>query len=304
MAFMLQSGSINAKGKIEMTYSIVAFDPDEQAWGVAVASKFLAVGAVVSYAKAGAGAVATQALCKMSFGPDGLALMAQGKSAQETLDWLLKHDPGAASRQVGMVDSRGSAASHTGSECMDWAGHRIGKGFACQGNILTGGDTLDAMVEAFTGAKGELADRLVAALLAGDTVGGDRRGKQSAAVIVARPGGGYGGDTDRYLDLRVDDDPEPVVKLQALLASHHLFFGRPRPEDLIPIDETIARELQALLIAQGYYKGTVSGIWDDASKQAFWNMVGSENLEERWNLDGETDKIDSVALNYLRERFQ
>jgi uncharacterized Ntn-hydrolase superfamily protein len=287
-----------------MTYSIVAFDPDEQAWGVAVASKFLAVGAVVSWARAGAGAVATQALCKMSFGPEGLALMAQGKSAQETLDSLLKNDPGAAGRQVGMVDSRGGAAAHTGSQCMDWAGHRIGRDFACQGNILTGGNTLDAMAETFTSAKGELADRLVAALLAGDTIGGDRRGKQAAAIVVARPGGGYGGDTDRYLDLRVDDGPEPVLKLQNLLASHHLFFGRPRPEDLIPIDGSITRELQTLLIAQGYYKGAVSGIWDDPTKQAFWNMVGSENLEERWHITGNTDKIDSVALNYLRERFK
>ncbi len=287
-----------------MTYSIVAFDPDEQAWGVAVASKFLAVGAVVSYAKADAGAVATQALCKMSFGPDGLALMAQGKSAQETLDFLLTSDPGAAGRQVGMVDSRGGAAAHTGSECMDWAGHRVGKGFTCQGNILTGDDTLDAMVETFTSAKGELADRLVSALMAGDTVGGDRRGKQAAAVVVVRPNGSYGGDTDRYLDLRVDDDPEPVLKLQTLLASHHLFFGKPRPEDLIPITELIAHELQALLISQGYYTGAVSGVWDESTKQAFWNMIGSENLEERWNPGSDTNKIDSVALKYLRERFK
>jgi len=287
-----------------MTYSIVAFDPDEQAWGVAVASKFLAVGALVSWAQAGAGAVATQALCKVSFGRDGLALMAQGKSARETLDFLLKNDPGAAGRQVGMVDSLGGAAAHTGSECMDWAGHRIGEGFTCQGNILTGGDTLDAMAEVFTRAKGELADRLVSALMAGDTIGGDRRGKQGAAVVVARPNGGYGGDTDRYLDLRVDDDPEPVLRLQTLLASHHLFFGRPRPEDLIPIDESIARELQTLLVAQGYYTGAVSGIWDAPTKHAFWNMVGSENLEERWNISGDTDKIDSVALRYLRDRFE
>lgn len=287
-----------------MTYSIVAFDPDEQAWGVAVASKFLAVGALVSWAQAGAGAVATQALCKVSFGPDGLALMAQGKSAQETLDSLLRNDPGASGRQVGMVDSRGGAAAHTGSECMNWAGHRIGAGFTCQGNILTGGNTLDAMAETFTSAKGELADRLVAALLAGDTIGGDRRGKQSAAVVVTRPNGGYGGDTDRYLDLRVDDDPEPVAKLQNLLASHHLFFGRPHPEDLITIDEAITRELQSLLIAQGYFQDTVSGKWDNPTKQAFWKMVGSENLEERWNIHYDADKIDSVALNYLRERFK
>lgn len=285
------------------TFSIVAYDPGEQAWGVAVASKFLGAGAVVSWARAGVGAVATQALAKVSFGPDGLALMAQGNSAQETLAILLANDPGQADRQVGLVDAHGGAAAHTGAACIAWAGHRVGQGFTCQGNILTGPETLDAMAEAFMGASGELADRLVAALLAGDTVGGDRRGKQAAAVLVVRPDGGYGGDNDRYLDLRVDDDPEPVHKLQELVAMHHLFFGAPRPEDALPIDETLARELQSLLRRQGYYTGDISGVWDDASKHAFWAMVGNENLEERWRIDRAPDRLDRVALEYLRRRF-
>lgn len=285
------------------TFSIVAYDPNEQAWGVAVASKFPAVGAVVSWARAGVGAVATQALCKMSFGPDGLAMMAQGKSAQETLAALLAQDPGAADRQVGMVDSRGGAAAHTGARCYAWAGHKIGEGFTCQGNILTGPETLDAMADTFTSTSGELADRLVAALMAGDTIGGDRRGKQSAAVVVVRPNGGYGGDTDRYLDLRVDDSLEPVRELQRLLGVHHLFFGKPRQEDQLPITEDIARELQGLIQRLGYYRGEVSGTWDETSKQAFWAMVGNENLEERWHIEGQTDVIDAVALAYLRERF-
>jgi uncharacterized Ntn-hydrolase superfamily protein len=287
-----------------MTYSIAAYDADERAWGVAVASKFLAVGAVVSWAQANAGAVATQAFARVSFGPEGLTLMAQGLSAQETLERLLKHDPNAAARQVGLVDQRGGAAAHTGADCHVWAGHRVGEGFTCQGNILTGPETLDAMAETYVSAKGELADRLVAALLAGDSSGGDRRGKQSAAVLVARPNGGYGGDTDRYLDLRVDDDPEPVRKLQSLVSIHHLYFGTPRPEDLLPIGEAIARELQAIMIREGFYRGEVNGEWDDACKQAFWQFVGSENLEERWNLEGNTDLIDQVALDYLRERFK
>ena len=285
------------------TFSIVAYDPDEQAWGVAVASKFLAAGAVVSWAQAGAGAVATQAFARVGFGPDGLAMMAQGKSAAETLETLLANDPGRAHRQVGIVDSRGGAAAYTGEECFDWAGHRIGEGFTCQGNILTGPETLDAMAEAFTNSQGELADRLVEALLAGDTVGGDRRGKQAAAVLVVRPGGGYGGDNDRYLDLRVDDDPDPVHRLKALVATHHVFFGETRPEDLLTIDEAIARELQALLHREGYYDGPVNGIWDEASKQAFWALVGNENLEERWGIDEHPDQIDRVALDYLRSRF-
>ncbi len=286
-----------------MTFSIVAYDPDERAWGVAVASKFLAAAAVVSWAQAEVGAVATQSYAKVGFGPDGLALMAKGKSAQETLTLLLQNDPMREQRQVGIVDANGGVAAHTGSKCHSWAGHLIGEGFSCQGNILTGEETLRAMAETFTTSKGELADRLVEALLAGDTVGGDRRGKQSAGVLVVRPRGGYGGDTDRYLDLRVDDDPEPVQKLKELVATHHLFFGTAKPEDRLPISEDIARELQTLMSRLGYYQGEVNGHWDDASKQAFWAFVGNENLEERWNLDQEPDKLDKVVLEYLRKRF-
>lgn len=286
-----------------MTYSIVAYDPNEQAWGVAVASKFLAVGAVVSWARAGAGAVATQSFCKMSFGPDGLALMAAGKSAPETLALLLANDPGAAGRQVGIVDAHGGSAAHTGVGCFDWKGHIIGEGFTCQGNILTGDDVLDSMAQTFTSASGELADRLAAALLAGDTVGGDKRGKQGAAVVVVRPNGGYGGDTDRYLDLRVDDDTEPVKRLVKLVELHHIFFGKPLPQDQVSITADIARELQTFMRGEGYFQTEANGVWDDTAKQSFWAMVGSENLEERWNLDKAPDSIDRIALNYLRERF-
>jgi len=285
------------------TFSIVACDLAEQAWGVAVASKFLAAGAVVSWARAGAGAVATQALARVSFGPDGLAMLAAGKTAQETLAVLLADDPGRNDRQVGIVDAHGGAAAHTGASCFPWAGHRVGQGFTCQGNILTGRETLDAMAETFVASKGELADRLMAALLAGDTAGGDRRGKQAAALLVVRPNGGYGGDNDRYLDLRVDDDPEPVKRLQELVALHRLFFGKPRPEDQLPIDEALARELQAMLQREGYYSGPVTGAWDAASQEAFWALVSNENLEERWAIDRQPDRIDRVALDYLRSRF-
>jgi uncharacterized Ntn-hydrolase superfamily protein len=203
-----------------------------------------------------------------------------------------------------MVDAKGGAAVHTGERCFAWAGHKIGEGFTCQGNILTGPETLDAMAATYMTSSGELADRLVTALLAGDTVGGDRRGKQSAAVVVVRPNSGYGGDTDRYLDLRVDDGHEPVRELHRLLGVHHLFFGKPQPEDQLPITEDIARELQSLTQRLGYYQGDVSGMWDAASKQAFWAMVGNENLEERWHIEGKTDAIDRVALAYLRARFR
>ena len=286
-----------------MTFSIVAYDPTEEAWGVGVASKFLGVGGIVNWAQAGAGAVATQSFCKVSFGPDGLAMMATGKSARETLDALLANDPKREQRQVGVVDRNGGTAAHSGKECFDWAGHIIGEGFSCQGNILAGAQVVAAMAEAYKAASGELADRLVAALLAGDDAGGDRRGKQGAGVLVVKANGGYGGDNDRYLDARVDDDPEPVKRLQKLVTAHHLFFGRPRAEDLTPITPTIAGEIQQWLQAQGYLKQAVTGSWDATSKQAFWAMVGNENLEERWSLEGNTDLIDQVALDYLRERF-
>ncbi len=285
-----------------MTFSIVAYDPAEQAWGVAVASKFPCVGGLVNWAQSNVGAVATQAMPKVKFGPDGLALMAQGKTAQETLAILLKDDPNLNHRQIGLVDRYGNAVAHSGVECLNWAGHVTGEGFTCQGNILAGPQVVAAMADAYKSASGELADRLVAALLAGDAAGGDRRGKQGAGVLVRKVGGGYGGDTDLYLDCRIDDDPDPLPKLQKLVTTHHLFLGRPRPEDLTPITPAIAGEIQHWLRSQGYLQQETNG-WDTISKEAFWTMVASENLEERWNPEGNTDMIDQIALNYLRERL-
>lgn len=286
-----------------MTFSIVALDPNDGAVGVAVASKFLAVGAVVPWAQAGVGAVATQAWVKMSFGPDGLALMSQGKRAQETVELLLRDDPKAIERQFGVVDAHGGAAAHTGPNCFDWAGHLVGEGFACQGNILAGAHVVEAMAETFKSATGALEMRLYAALLAGDRAGGDRRGRQSAAIMVRKAHGGYGGDNDRYLDLRVDDHADPVPELESLLFMHHLFLGQSDPADLIPIDEALARELQAMMQRQGYYTGEVSGAWDAASIQAFWALVGNENLEMRWSAETTPQMMDKVALDYLRQRF-
>lgn len=282
------------------TFSIVAFDPARSEWGVAVASKFLAAGAVVPWARAGAGAVATQSYANTRFGPEGLARMAQGLSAEETLAALLAEDPEREKRQVGLVDRQGRAAAFTGSECLPWAGHRVGEGFCCQGNLLVDERTLEAMAEAFVKASGELADRLVAALLAGDRAGGDRRGRQSAAILVVREGGGYGGFNDRYMDLRVDDDPDPVVKLKDLVELHHLYFGQSRPEDLLPIDAALAREIQRLLRHTGYYTGEITGVYDEATRRALETLFGVENLEERWQPG---DRIDRVAWEFLRRRF-
>lgn len=286
-----------------MTFSIAAYDPEEGAWGVAVASKFLAVGAMVPWVRAGAGAVATQSYAKISFGPDGLGMMASGMSAEETLQRLLEADPGQATRQVGIVDADGRAAAHTGVKCNDWAGHRIGVGFCCQGNILTGPEVLEAMATAYMSAEGEFADRLMAALLAGDRAGGDRRGRQGAALYVAKMDGGYGGDNDRYIDLRVDDDPDPVARLEGLLTLHHLYFGETRPEDRVLITPELVRELQLIMREQKYYSGDLNSQWDEPTIEAFDRLIGTENLEERWRATDAPTHIDRVVLAYLRGRF-
>ena len=285
------------------TFSMVAYDAAEKSWGVAVASKFLAVGAVVPWARAGMGAVATQALANMSFGPEGLHMLANGVSAQETLAKLLSDDEGASDRQVGIVDADGNAAAHTGTDCYAWAGHRTGPGYTCQGNILTGGDVLEAMATTFESAEGHLGDRLVAALVAGDGAGGDKRGKQSAAVLVVKPNGSYGGDTDRFLDLRVDDDPDPVTRLSKMMTLHHLYFGQPDPDKILKLDEAIIRELQGILKKLDLYTGEIDAKWGEVSREAFWEMCGTENLEERADITYEGDTIDPVVLTYIRDKF-
>jgi uncharacterized Ntn-hydrolase superfamily protein len=284
------------------TFSIVAYDPKQQEWGVAVQSKFLACAAVVSWAKAGAGGVATQSYANMAYGPVGLEMMAQGMTAEQTIYALTQADEGRAQRQVGVVDKSGRAAAYTGEGCHDWAGHIVGDGFTCQGNILIPG-TVEAMAKTFEekrGRSGELADWLAAALAAGQEAGGDSRGRQAAGVLVVRENGGYGGRTDRYIDLRVDDDPTPIRKLQQLLSMHHLFFGQTNPDDLIPL-AGVAGDLQKMLQKTGDYDGPITGDFDDATRKALWSLVGRENLEERWN--GTGDQIDKLVVTFLQDRF-
>ena len=199
-----------------MTFSIVGADLEKGDWGVAVASKFPAVGAVVPWARAGVGAVATQSWANTTYGPEGLALMGSGVTAQDALDQLVDADEQKQERQAGFVDARGRAATFTGTGCSDWAGGVTGTTFAAQGNILAGAAVVDQMAAAFTSADGDLCDRLLAALVAGDQAGGDRRGRQSAALLVVREGGGYEGGNDRYIDLRVDDHPDAVVEMVRL----------------------------------------------------------------------------------------
>jgi uncharacterized Ntn-hydrolase superfamily protein len=200
------------------TFSIVAYDPDKEEWGCAVASKYLAVGHVVPHAKAGAGAVATQAAVNIAHGPAGVELLAKGMGAAETLQALKESDPRIDVRQLGIVDAKGNAVSFTGKGCTAWAGGKTGKYYACQGNILVGEQVIDEMVKAFEEAPGPLAWRLMAALEAGDKVGGDKRGKQSAAILVVKGKKGPNGIGDRYLDFRVDDHKEPVPELARILA--------------------------------------------------------------------------------------
>ncbi|MGH2754120.1 MAG: DUF1028 domain-containing protein [Actinomycetota bacterium] len=281
-----------------MTFSIVAWDPSSSPpeWGVAVASKFLAVGSAVPWARAGAGAVATQALANLSYGPDGLDELAKGTSAQAVVDLLTSRDADSADRQLGIVDSTGGAATFTGSRCFDWAGGRTGDGYCCQGNILVGSEVVDRMAEAFEAASGELAVRLLAALAAGDTVGGDKRGRQSAAVYVVREGGGYGGGIDRAVDLRVEDHAAPIPEVKRLFALHRLYFPRPEDLDFVPVDAQLADELRNRLAAAGYAAADGSGY--ESIRDALYAYIGSENLEERWT---EEATIEAGILAHIRD---
>lgn len=282
------------------TFSIVGRDPDTGDLGVAVQSKFLAVGSVVPWARAGVGAIATQSYANTGYGPEGLKLLAEGElSAQEVLDRLIAADEERHLRQVGIVDAQGRAAAYTGEECFHWAGHIVGQDYACQGNILVSEDTVQAMARTFETAQGDLADRLVAALEAGQAAGGDSRGRQSASLLVVREKGGYGGFNDRYVDLRVDDHPMPIQELKRLLGLHRLYFLKSRPEDLLPLEGEIAREVQEILHELGYYEGEIHGIYDEPTQKALSRWCGIENLEERLQEDA---RIDRVVLEFLRQK--
>ena len=268
-----------------MTFSIVGRSADGQAWGVAVASKFLAVGSAVPAAEAGVGAVATQSYANLSYRPEGLRLLGEGRSAQEVLDALTSADEMREQRQAGVVDRDGRAATFTGSGCHAWAGGRTGDGYAVQGNILTGEDVVEAMERAWLDADPtvSLGRRLLAALTAGDAAGGDRRGRQSAALLVARKGSGYGGESDIEVDLRVDDHGAPVPEMQRLLVLHELYFGTPDPDSLLDLSGSVEREVAARLQVLGH--------------PTLDSWAGVENYEERM-VEG---KIDPLVLEKLRE---
>jgi uncharacterized Ntn-hydrolase superfamily protein len=234
-----------------VTYSIVARDPETGDLGVAVQSKFLAVGAVVPWARAGVGAIATQAFANVDYGPKGLALLGDGHSAEGALRQLVAADDGREHRQAGIVDARGGSATHTGRECFAWAGGRTGENYAAHGNILADAPVVDGLVDTFLAGGRPFPELLIACLAAAEDAGGDRRGRESASILVVRESAGFGGGNDRWIDLRVDQHDDPIGELGRVLAFQRLYYDRPDLADLVPLDEDAAGELRALLTALG-----------------------------------------------------
>jgi uncharacterized Ntn-hydrolase superfamily protein len=253
-----------------VTYSIVALDPVTGDLGVATQSKFPAVGAVVPWARAGAGAIATQSFANVRYGPDGLGMLASGASAAEALARLVAEDALREQRQAGIVDRHGGAATHTGRECFAWAGGRTGRGYAAQGNILAGASVVDGIADTFEAGGEPFAELLVACLLAAEAAGGDRRGRQSAALLIVREGGGYGGGNDRLIDIRIDEHEDPVPELARVLDLHRLYLDRPAVESLLPVDEALAGELRRHLETLGAGPGShFANVY-----QPMWQVLG------------------------------
>ena len=293
-----------------MTFSIVARDEVTGDLGVAVQSKFLAVGSVVPWARAGVGAVATQSFANVAYGHDGLALLAGGKTARQALDALVAGDDLRDERQAGIVDAAGGAASHTGGGCFAWAGGRVGAGFAAQGNILAGSGVVDGLADTFLAGGAPFPELLVGCLAAADAAGGDRRGRESAALLVVRVGGGYGGGNDRWIDLRVDDHPNPIGELGRILDLQRLYLDRPTPDDLVPIDATLAAELRRNLdhigAGVGGWTTTVYARMNPSSADAAGTSrpgVGEPRpLPSGWDTTWHGALVDWMAVENLEER--
>jgi len=299
------------------TYSIVAYDSATGDLGVAVQSKFPNVGGIVPWAKSGVGAVATQSLGNTDYGDKGLELMAMGASAPEAMRIVMRTDPRPAQRQVGMIDAHGAAASWTGDSCFDWAGGRsgggsvggkgqliAGRGYAAQANIMVSDQTVKNMAAAFERSTGALSDRLLAALIAGQAGGGDKRGMESAALLVVRKNGGYLGLNDRYIDIRVYDDSNPIRELERLYRLHQLYFFTSRPEDLVPLTPALVKRFEPILMREPVGQAEK---WLDAPQgtanrkflEALANFMYWENYDVRVRMDG---KIDTVVVNDIFKR--
>lgn len=276
------------------TFSIVGYDPKSDELGIAVQSKFLGVGAIVPWAKAGVGAIATQSYANTSYGSKGLDLLARGKTAEETLALLINEDADRHLRQVGIVDAKGRAVSFTGQGCYEWAGSMTGHCFAVQGNLLVSEETVRAMAQKFVQTTGSLAERLLLTLEAGQCAGGDRRGKQSAALLIVKEKGGYGGFNDRLLDLRVDDHPEPIQELKRIFELQQLYFAKPKEQDQLPLTDDRISIIKSSLHSLGYLSLTQH--WRDALQQ----FIATENLEGRMGTGTQT--IDRVVFSFLQKK--
>jgi uncharacterized Ntn-hydrolase superfamily protein len=282
--------SVTATKPFVATYSIVACDLPARQWGVAVQSKFLAVGSVVPWAEPHVGAIATQSYANPRYGPDGLALLREGRTAGEAIEALTSADEGRDERQVGVVDASGRAATFTGTGCHEWAGGRTGECYAAQGNILVSSATVDALAATFeSNSHLELAQRLIECLAAAQAAGGDRRGQQSASLLVVEKDAGYAKLSDTVVDLRVDDHERPIAELRRLFSLHQELFGATPEEDWLDVDDSLAQELRERLASLGH-TGDLQRAFDD------W--AGAANLEER--VDG-VNRIDPIVLEALRK---
>ena len=277
-----------ARGTIA-TYSIAACDLDAGQWGVATQSKFLAVGSVVPWAEPHVGAIATQAYANPRYGPEGLSLLREGLSAEEVVQRLTAADEGRDQRQLGIVDREGRSASFTGAECLEWAGGRTGPCYAAQGNILVSAATVDAIAETFESSTDTLAERLLDCLDAAQAAGGDRRGQQSAALLVVEQDGGYAKLSDTIVELRVEDHELPLTELRRLYRLHEALFGETPRDEWLTVDDALANELRQRLAKLGY---------DGELEDALNKWAGNANLEER--VDGVAE-IDPIVLEELRE---
>ncbi|NHJ48650.1 MAG: DUF1028 domain-containing protein [Asgard group archaeon] len=262
-----------------MTFSIVAYDPVKKEWGIAVQSKFVAVGAIVPYARANIGAIATQAYCNTSYGPDGLELLEKGMSAEDVIELLTEHDLKKEHRQVGIVDSKGNAAAFTGQECYDWAGHIVGKNYCCQGNILASADVVRSMASTYENTEGDMIEKFLAVLDAAQEKGGDKRGQEAAAILIVKEKGAYDGGTDRYIDIRVDEHPTPIKELHNIFEVYDLcILNRDDPKDIVKLEGEVLGNVLKILNNEGFYSGTAKKFTPEV-KDALIKWMHTNNFE-------------------------
>jgi len=281
------------------TFSIVAYDSQTESWGIAIASKFLAVGSVVPWLSSNAGAIATQSYANTLFGIDGIKLLTTGISAEGCFKEISKSDQDLDLRQVGIVDKFGGSFTFTGKQCHDWAGGIAQPGYAIQGNLLASQNVILEMEKAYLASEGDLADKLYAALKAGDLAGGDKRGRQSAALRIVKTGAGYGGFSDNLIDFRVDNEADPIGKLADMMELRHLYYDHSPMEEKIPIDETLIRNLTPLLIRKGHL--SIVNFNRNEFLQALSDFIGYENFEDRFDPINQT--LDKPVYEYILRTY-